>query len=109
MLLPVQDDGLAIDDKVWAEALLKIKRKDPSIYDASTKLFAEPAEASSSEDDDDDEDGAKHKKSKHKRQTLREVLYTQVPPLLSRQLQISNLDTRQSHVARRSLSCIRCL
>lgn len=53
-------------------ALLKIRRRDPSIYDASTQLFpSEPDAASSHAKSSPD-------KPKHKSKTLREILYDQV-------------------------------
>ena len=65
-----QDDGWqgAEAEKEWATALLTIHRKDPCIYDASTRLFA--SEPSTS--------GAQGERTKHKDgngKTLREVLY----------------------------------
>ena len=66
-------------DGAFAEALTKIRRKDPSIYDAETKLFDEASE------DEDDEDGGGKKEAtstkrtkKKTRATLREVVATQL-------------------------------
>jgi hypothetical protein len=62
-------------DQEWASALLKIKRKDPSIYDTSTQLFSEDTLAFG--------DGAPVGKAKQKRspKTLRQLLYDQVSAL----------------------------
>ena len=54
--------------------MAKIRRRDPSIYDEETKLFAD-------ESDDDDDGKAKTKvveKKKNKKATLREVTATQL-------------------------------
>ena len=66
-------------DGAFAEALMKIRRKDPSVYDAETKLFDEASE------DEDDEDGGGKKEAtstkrtkKKTRATLREVVATQL-------------------------------
>ena len=61
-------------DATFADALAKIRRRDPSIYDEETKLFAD-------ESDDDDDGKAKTKvveKKKNKKATLREVTATQL-------------------------------
>ena len=61
-------------DAQFAEALLKIKQKDPAIYREDAELF-------SSDDDDDDDDDAKEKKKKKrapKKETLREVTARQL-------------------------------
>jgi protein KRI1 len=60
-------------DAQFAEALLKIKQKDPAIYREDAELF--------SSDDDDDDDDAKEKKKKKrapKKETLREVTARQL-------------------------------
>ena len=60
-------------DAQFAEALLKIKTKDPAIYREDAELF------SSDDDDDDDDDDAKVKKKRApKKQTLREVTARQL-------------------------------
>lgn len=74
----MQDDGdlSAQADKEWASALLKIKRKDPSIYDTSTQLFSEGPLVSG----DDVPDGKA--KQTHNPKTLRQILYDQVCALM---------------------------
>lgn len=71
----------------WTQALLKIKRKDPSIYDAQTRLFHETATSDESLSDKEGEASdvdeavaAQHKKEKKskKKKLLREILYEQV-------------------------------
>jgi hypothetical protein len=61
-------------DREWAAALLKIKRRDPAIYDTSMRLFSDapPPDAGTA----DDAGGAEHKGGRKK--TLRQVLYEQV-------------------------------
>lgn len=88
----LQDEGELSPEteQEWAQALLKIKRKDPSIYDASTKLFLDSAtsgdDSASPRETEDGEGGpverTREKKSKKKR-LLREILYEQVCSLLS--------------------------
>ena len=58
-------------DAQFAEALLKIKTKDPAIYREDAELF-------SSDDDDDDDDAKVKKKRAPKKQTLREVTARQL-------------------------------
>ena len=65
-------------DGAFAEALTRIRRKDPSIYDAETRLFDD---ASDEEDDERGEGGeaiAATTTAKKKRATLREVVATQL-------------------------------
>ena len=57
-------------DAQFAEALLKIKTKDPAIYREDAELF--------SSDDDDDDDAKVKKKRAPKKQTLREVTARQL-------------------------------
>jgi protein KRI1 len=59
-------------DTQFAKALLRIKNKDPAIYDEEKALF--------SDDDDDDVDEAKKKRKKKapKKQTLRQVTAAQL-------------------------------
>lgn len=75
----VQDEGQlnAETEHEWAQALLKIRKKDPSIYDAATRLFQRDSPSDSSGDADAAEKatGDKPKKSK---KTLRAILYDQV-------------------------------
>ena len=60
--------------KQFAEALVKIKNKDPSLYRPDARLFDEDEE-----DDEDDEEAKKNsKKKKPKKQTLREVTAAQL-------------------------------
>ena len=60
--------------KQFAEALVKIKNKDPSLYRPDARLFDED-----DEDDEDDEEAKKNsKKKKPKKQTLREVTAAQL-------------------------------
>ena len=87
----VQDEGIipADKEKEWAEALIKIKSKDPSIYDASTRLFTgAPTDADESGDDDDDTVAGSKGSGK---KTLREILYAQV---CSKQLQTRRFFTK---------------
>ncbi len=74
-------------DAQFARALVRIKSKDPSLYEPDTELFSSDAEESSSSDDDDDDDEddenkkkkkKKKKEKKPKRQTLREVVAGQL-------------------------------
>ena len=58
-------------DAQFAEALLKIKTKDPAIYREDAELF-------SSDDGDDDDDAKVKKKRAPKKQTLREVTARQL-------------------------------
>ena len=69
----MQDDGALSPsaDKEWAAALLKIKQRDPSIYDASTRLFTDPAPSSP------DASGKAPDRKARSKKTLRQVLYEQ--------------------------------
>ena len=60
--------------KQFAEALVKIKNKDPSLYRPDARLFDEDDE----DDEDDEEAKKKSKKKKPKKQTLREVTAAQL-------------------------------
>ena len=63
-------------DAQFAEALLKIKTKDPAIYREDAELFS-----SDDDDDDDDDDDAKETKKKKRaprKETLREVTARQL-------------------------------
>ena len=60
--------------KQFAEALVKIKNKDPSLYRPDARLFDEDDE----DDKDDEEAKKKSKKKKPKKQTLREVTAAQL-------------------------------
>eukprot|EP00892_Ulva_mutabilis_P001580 jgi/Ulvmu1/11422/UM075_0086.1 len=64
-------------DQEWVQALLKIRKKDPSIYDSSTNLFDDPSPASSSGDSDADENAKAAIKAKKSKKTLRDILYDQ--------------------------------
>jgi hypothetical protein len=68
-----QDDGALSPsaDKEWAEALLKIQRRDPTIYDSSTHLFTR-----ASPDPTAAEASGTGQKGQGKK-TLRQVLYEQ--------------------------------
>lgn len=80
--MSLQDEG-QLDpqaDHEWTQALLKIRKKDPSIYDTTTSLFREPSAANSGDDDSDDQEKKKSKKKSKK--TLRDILYDQVCPHL---------------------------
>ena len=60
----------------FAQALVRIKRKDPALYQPDTELFSD-VESSSSDEDDADGGGAK-KEKKVKKQTLRQVVASQL-------------------------------
>jgi hypothetical protein len=87
----MQDEGemSPTAEQEWVQALLKLKNKDPSIYDKGTRLFQE---SSTPEDSDSDgeapheqgddigagEAGQKQTVKKPKKKLLREILYEQV-------------------------------
>jgi hypothetical protein len=93
----MQDEGEVSPEREreWTQALLKIRHKDPSIYDPSTKLFHGPDvssgdTASGSDEEQDDgaeeataQDPASKKGKKHKKKLLRDVLYEQVLSAMS--------------------------
>ena len=58
-------------EREWAAALLKIKRRDPTIYDAATRLFTTAASSA------DDTDGGADAQKPRGKKTLRQVLYEQ--------------------------------
>ena len=66
----------AAAEREWAAALLKIRRRDPSIYDSATQLFSTVQEA-------DEGSEPSHDPGRHKAKTLRQVLYDQVRRLFS--------------------------
>ena len=77
----MQDEGELSPEteQEWAQALLKIKRKDPSIYNSHTRLFqdsSESEEPASEEEAQHITEASERKKSKKK--VLRQVLCDQV-------------------------------
>lgn len=79
----VQDEGELSPEteQEWAQVLLKIKRKDPSIYNAETRLFHESSASKESQSEDEAQDGddtAAPERKKSKKKVLREILYDQV-------------------------------
>lgn len=96
-MLELQDEGQLspATEREWAQALLKIRKKDPSLYDASTSLFneANAPESDGSEDVQDHDVQIRKKKSK---KTLRDILYDQVCPSSCVRLQNNAESSSQS-------------
>ena len=94
-------------DKEWMSALLKIRRRDPSIYDTSTHLFPNDADAAPIRSK------ASADEPKHKSKTLRQILYEQVRAAAPRRRQCKSrsfvLLPRHEPVWAKRSHCLRAL